>query len=70
MVSDQKTKAPASPAMMDVVQQRARNEGVMIRVSGPNLIMSPPLILESADAAKIVEALSAGCEALEKQLPL
>lgn len=70
MVSDQKTKAPATPAMMDVVLQHARNEGVMIRVSGPNIIMSPPLILESADAVKIVEAISAGCEALEKKLPL
>jgi len=56
--------------MMDVVQQHARNEGVMIRVSGPNIIMSPPLILESADAVKIVDAITAGCEALEKQLPL
>jgi len=66
VVSDQGAKTPATPDMMEVVQNTTIAEGVMIRVSGPNIIMSPPLILETADSDKIVSALAAGFAALEK----
>ena len=45
---------------MAKVQETAYAEGVMIRVSGPNIILSPPLILDEADASAIIDALDAG----------
>ena len=38
----------------------AYGAGVMLRVSGNNLILSPPLIITAADVAKIAEGLDAG----------
>jgi putrescine---pyruvate transaminase len=35
----------------------------MIRVSGNNIILSPPLILTSADVAKIAAGIDAGLSA-------
>ncbi len=35
----------------------------MIRVSGPNIILSPPLVLTSADVQTILSALDAGLSA-------
>jgi hypothetical protein len=32
----------------------------MVRVSGPNIIISPPLVLPEADAEVILKALDAG----------
>jgi adenosylmethionine-8-amino-7-oxononanoate aminotransferase len=32
----------------------------MIRVSGNNIILSPPLVISSADVTRIAEALDAG----------
>ena len=37
--------------------QAAYDAGVMVRVSGPNIILSPPLILTSDEADKIIAAL-------------
>jgi hypothetical protein len=37
--------------------------GVMVRVSGNNIILSPPLILTSADVTKMAEGISAGLSA-------
>jgi len=36
---------------------------VMLRVSGNNIILSPPLILTSADVARIAEGIDAGLAA-------
>jgi adenosylmethionine-8-amino-7-oxononanoate aminotransferase len=36
----------------------------MVRVSGPNIIMSPPLILTAEDVQIILSALDAGFAAL------
>ena len=35
----------------------------MVRVSGNNIILSPPLILTSADVTKMAEEISAGLSA-------
>ena len=37
--------------------------GVMVRVSGNNIILSRPLILTSADVTKMAEGISAGLSA-------
>jgi adenosylmethionine-8-amino-7-oxononanoate aminotransferase len=57
MISDRKTKAPPAKADPSRVQAAAYQAGAMIRVSGPNIILSPPLILTSQDVQVILTAL-------------
>lgn len=63
MVSDRTTKAPDA-ASGATVQEVAYRNGAMVRVSGPNLILSPPLVLTEADASIILGALDKGFAAL------
>ncbi|MEM7291250.1 MAG: aminotransferase class III-fold pyridoxal phosphate-dependent enzyme [Pseudomonadota bacterium] len=60
MVSDRQTKAPISGDVAARVQEVAYQTGAMVRVSGPNLILSPPLILSESEASSILSALDAG----------
>ena len=64
MVSDRAAKTPASPDAGMRVQEMAYEAGAMIRVSGPNILLSPPLVLTEADAATILSALDTGFAAL------
>ena len=48
----------------DLGQAVAYQSGAMVRVSGPNIILSPPLVITEADAATILAALDAGLAAL------
>ncbi len=64
MVSDRATKAPIDAASASKVQEIAYQSGAMVRVSGANLILSPPLVLTEEDAATILSALDAGLAAL------
>ena len=63
MVSDRATKTPIEANRANTVQEVAYQNGAMVRVSGPNLILSPPLILTEADTATILAALDAGLAA-------
>jgi len=63
VVSDRATRAP-DKVMPARVQEVAYDHGAMVRVSGPNIIMSPPLILTEADVDTILAALDAGFRAL------
>lgn len=60
MVSDRARKTPIDAASAATVQEVAYQSGAMVRVSGPNLILSPPLILSEQDADTILSALDAG----------
>ena len=60
MVSDRATKKPIDAGTAQTVQEVAYQNGAMVRVSGPNLILSPPLVLSEADATTILTALNAG----------
>ena len=64
MVSDRDTKAPIDGATAAMVQETAYQNGAMVRVSGPNIILSPPLVLTQADAETILSALDAGFAAI------
>lgn len=64
LVSDRATKAPAAKSVALAVQAGAISEGVMVRASGNNIILSPPLILTADDVAAIVSALDAGLSAV------
>jgi putrescine---pyruvate transaminase len=64
MVSDRKGKAPASKDFMAKFADAVYDAGVMIRVSGANVILSPPLVITSADVAEIAAAIDAGLSAV------
>jgi adenosylmethionine-8-amino-7-oxononanoate aminotransferase len=57
-------KSAPPKAQPGQVQAKAYQAGAMVRVSGPNIILSPPLIITEADAATILAALDAGFAAL------
>ncbi len=63
LVSDAKTKTPLDAATIAKIHETIYANGVMVRVSGPNLILSPPLVLTSDDVQQILKALDAGLSA-------
>jgi adenosylmethionine-8-amino-7-oxononanoate aminotransferase len=64
LVADRTTKAAPDKASPGKVQAAAYKAGAMIRVSGPNIILSPPLVISEAEVATILSALDAGLSAL------
>ncbi|WP_420569635.1 aspartate aminotransferase family protein [Thalassovita sp.] len=64
LVSDRATKAPIDGATAAKVQNVAYEAGAMVRVSGPNIIMSPPLVVTENDVQTILAALDAGFAAV------
>jgi len=64
LVADRGSKKPADKAVPGRVQQAAYAAGAMVRVSGPNIILSPPLVLTEGDAGVILSALEAGFSGL------
>jgi len=64
LVSDRAAKTPIDKPTIGAVQKTAYEAGAMVRVSGPNVILSPPLVLEAADVDIILNALDAGFAAL------
>ena len=63
LVSDRKTKAGLAKPAIQKVQDVAYEAGVMVRTSGANVILSPPLVITAADVQKILSALDAGLAA-------
>jgi len=60
MVSDRTTKKPIDAATAATVQEVAYQNGAMVRVSGPNLILSPPLVVTENDCNILLAAIHAG----------
>ncbi|MGN6305063.1 MAG: aspartate aminotransferase family protein [Mesorhizobium sp.] len=63
LVADRATKKPADKKTMGKVADAAYEAGVMLRVSGNMIILSPPLIITAKDVARIAEGLDAGLKA-------
>ncbi|HSX75803.1 MAG TPA: aminotransferase class III-fold pyridoxal phosphate-dependent enzyme, partial [Shinella sp.] len=63
LVSDRQKKSAAAKDVVQKVYDVAYDEGVMVRTSGANVILSPPLVITAADVRKIVSALDAGLSA-------
>ena len=63
LVSDRATKKPLEAERIKQVFDTTHAHGVMVRVSGPNLILSPPLVLTAQDVDDILSALDAGLAA-------
>ncbi len=64
LVNDRATKAAPDKALPGRVQAAAYAAGAMVRVSGPNIILSPALILTADEAQVILTALEAGLRAI------
>ena len=60
LVSDPAKKAPIDKKTIGVVHRTTYENGAMVRVSGNNIILSPPLVLTETDVATILTALAAG----------
>lgn len=57
LVSDRASKAPADKQLPVRLQDAIYNNGVMVRVSGPNLILSPPLIISEQETNHVLSAI-------------
>ncbi|MCI2397833.1 aspartate aminotransferase family protein [Aliiroseovarius subalbicans] len=64
LVSDRVTKASIDKKSIGTLQEVTYQNGAMVRVSGPNVILSPPLVLTSDDVQVILTALRKGFDAL------
>ncbi len=60
LVSDRSARTPIDKTTINAVQEGTYRAGAMVRVSGPNIILSPPLVLTAEDVQTILSALDAG----------
>jgi putrescine---pyruvate transaminase len=63
LVSDRATKSGAAKNVVQNVQDGTYKAGVMVRSSGTNIILSPPLIVTADDIQRIIAALNEGLKA-------
>jgi adenosylmethionine-8-amino-7-oxononanoate aminotransferase len=63
IVSDRAKKTPMDKTTMGRIFEGAWAHGVMLRISGHNILMSPPLIITPAEAARIASGVEAGLAA-------
>lgn len=63
LVSDREEKTAAAKDVVQKVQDVTYDAGVMVRTSGANLILSPPLVITAGDVTRILTALDAGLTA-------
>lgn len=63
LVSDRGAKSPLGKSELGIVQNITYKSGAMVRISGPNVILSPPLVVTSNDVETILSALDAGLTA-------
>lgn len=64
LVADRASKAPIGKKTIGQVHRTTYENGAMVRVSGNNIILSPPLVLTQADVNTILTALDAGFTAV------
>jgi adenosylmethionine-8-amino-7-oxononanoate aminotransferase len=60
LASDRAKKTPAAKDVIAKVYDTAYEAGVIVRTSGANVIISPPLIVTAGDVQRIIAALDAG----------
>ena len=63
MVADRRTKAPVDKATTGMIFEAAYEAGVMVRISGNNLICSPPLIITAEEIQTLLDGIEAGLQA-------
>ena len=62
LVSDRDEKTPLDKSRVDAIFEASFADGVMLRVSGNNIILSPPLVIESDNVDTIAGAIEAAIE--------
>lgn len=67
LVSDRSSKATIDKATPGALMEAIYKQGVMVRVSGPNMILSPSLILTEQDVKTILAAVDAGLSEIESR---
>ena len=60
IVEDKETKKPANKDLVSKIYKTVCEEGVLVRASGNNFIISPSLIITKEHVNKIVSALDKG----------
>ncbi|MGA3237255.1 MAG: aminotransferase class III-fold pyridoxal phosphate-dependent enzyme [Bryobacteraceae bacterium] len=63
IVSDPDAKTAADKETMSRIADGAYAAGVMVRISGCNIVLSPPLVITASDVTRIAEAVDAGLRA-------
>jgi len=63
LIGDKAKKAPLDKARIDRMYEATYAAGTMVRISGPNVIISPSLVIEEADVTKVLADLDAGLSA-------
>lgn len=63
LIGDKDKKAPLAKTRIDAMYEATYAAGTMVRISGPNVIISPSLVIEAADVAKILADLDKGLSA-------
>ncbi len=63
-VADRTTKQPIDGATATRLQDAIWDDGVMARISGPNMILSPPLVISEDEIAKVISAIETGLKAI------
>lgn len=60
LVESRDSKTPVDGKVIERVRAGTFRAGAMVRISGNNILMSPPLILTEEDVRIILDALEAG----------
>jgi adenosylmethionine-8-amino-7-oxononanoate aminotransferase len=63
LTSDRTTKASPKKDKVNAIYKAIYQNGVMVRVSGPNVILSPPLVISEKETAIIIDAIDAAMAA-------
>ena len=56
LVNNPATASPMPAMQMQAIQDAAYRAGVLLRINGPNLILSPPLVISATEAEEILVA--------------
>lgn len=64
LTSNRATKAGVDKKLIATLHQVTYENGAMVRTSGSNIILSPPLIISEDEVARIIDALDAGLAAV------
>ncbi|OAN78157.1 hypothetical protein A8B82_10425 [Sulfitobacter sp. EhC04] len=64
LTSNRATKAGVDKKLIATLHQVTYEHGAMVRTSGSNIILSPPLIISEDEVARIIDALDAGLAAV------
>ena len=64
LVDDRQTKTPMNKDRIAKAFEAAYAEGTLIRISGPNMIFSPPLVITEQDVDTMLACAEAGLAAI------